>query len=268
MSTQYGKTENLFTRNDETKKLNIGDFRSGYVRQIKDWLITEKIDGTNMRIILDWAMDIDEEAWRPVVDVRGRSDNANMPPNFLQEAFGIEAEHELTGRVLHALRTVIGGGLNDTDWEAHIQKNPTMMVVYGEGYGAGIQSGGHYSPTKQFRAFDVVTYRYADISIPGERTAYAPEYNRPFWRMWDEVCDVADVIGIKTAPMLASTAELSEIVDRVPILRSAVAAEDSGVEYTDANDLPFAEGIVARTDPYLYDHNHGRVFFKLKRKDL
>lgn len=257
--TEYGKTENLFTRNEETHKLNIGDFRNPYVRQIKDWLVTEKIDGTNMRIILDWAYDEEEDRWRPIVDVRGRSDKATVPKGFLQEAFGVEEAYELTDRVFRALKVIIHGGESDEELTDKITRDPTMLVIYGEGYGAGIQKGGYYSPTKQFRAFDATTYR-------GQ--AEHGHWGSPMWRRWDDVADAAEVIGIKTVPVLSSTAPLEEIVERVPELRSAVAAEDSGVEFENANDLPYAEGVIARTDPYLFDHNRSRVFFKLKREDL
>jgi hypothetical protein len=60
--TSYGKTENLFVRDESTHKLVIGATRSPAVPQIKDFIVTEKIDGTNIRVILDWAYDEEHDA--------------------------------------------------------------------------------------------------------------------------------------------------------------------------------------------------------------
>lgn len=270
--TEYGKTENLYRRNDQTHKLDLGNFTSPHIRQIKDFIVTEKIDGTNMRIILDWGYDpeepFEERRYIPHVSVRGRSDNANMPTNFLKEAFGVDEEWELSDRLFRALCVLLHGGESHEELVEKITSDPTMMVIYGEGYGAGIQKGGYYSPTKQFRAFDVVTYRYFDPSLTGETPLHVPEYSRPLWRWWDEVCDVCEVAKIKTVPVLAYDATVEDCVERIRDIRSAVAAQESGKEYARGSDLPHAEGIVARTDPYLYDWNKRRVFFKLKAHDM
>jgi hypothetical protein len=143
--------------------------------------------------------------------------------------------------------------ITDLSW------SPIMMVVYGEGYGAGIQKGGRYSPKKQFRAFDVKTFKGIN-----EHDEWGPG----LWRRWDDVVDVADALGVKTVPLLSTAATLEDCVARVRDLRSAVAAEESGEEYTKPEELPHAEGLVARTDPYLYDSYGHRVFFKLKGRDM
>lgn len=52
---EYHKIETLFERDEKTKKLIEGKFRNETVRFLKDnmWDFTEKIDGTNIRILWD-----------------------------------------------------------------------------------------------------------------------------------------------------------------------------------------------------------------------
>lgn len=52
---EYHKIETLFERDEKTKKLIEGKFRNETVGFLKDnmWDFTEKIDGTNIRILWD-----------------------------------------------------------------------------------------------------------------------------------------------------------------------------------------------------------------------
>mgnify|MGYP003290714294 CR=1 FL=1 len=52
---EYHKIETLFERDEKTKKLIEGNFRNKTVEFLKDnlWEFTEKIDGTNIRILWD-----------------------------------------------------------------------------------------------------------------------------------------------------------------------------------------------------------------------
>jgi hypothetical protein len=60
-------------------------------------------------------------------------------------------------------------------------------VVYGEGYGAGIQGGGDYSPTKQFIVFDVL--------VDGK-----------WWLSDANMRDVADKMGLNAVPFIGEMA--------------------------------------------------------------
>lgn len=86
-----------------------------------EWIGTEKVDGTNIRIIWDGQ----------AVSFAGRSDNAQLPgplTNYLQTHFTPERmEHALQGPV----------------------------TLYGEGFGGKIQKGSGYSPDQRFILFDV-----------------------------------------------------------------------------------------------------------------
>lgn len=88
-----------------------------------EWIFTEKIDGTNIRVIWD--------GHKP--EFRGRTDKAQLPPKLLTaltEMFPEELFEQKFG--------------SDT------------ATLYGEGYGAGIQKGGgNYRSDNSFILFDV-----------------------------------------------------------------------------------------------------------------
>lgn len=230
--SEYPKTENMLLRDERTHKLIPGAFREEAFEQIARWHVTEKIDGTNIRLILGLP-----NTPYTGFSVRGRSDAAALPPGFIEEAVpGID-----TKWMNAALRAI------------DPQEYASGMIVYGEGYGPGIQSGGDYAPHKSFRIYDVVTLA---------------EDRPPLWRRWEDVEVVAGALGLRTAPVLRihgnaawTTAEIFEYVTGG--VYSHVASEDNGAGFVRP-----AEGIVARTDPYLYTSRGERIKFKLKARDL
>lgn len=127
---RYGKTANVFKRDHETHKLIEGEYSTDELAWLAklEWEFTEKIDGTNVRII--W-----NDPDNPYVQVRGRSDNAALHPEVVEYLL---SKH-LVDR-FHEVFTDIG---------------IAPVCIYGEAYGAGIQKGGLYSPVKSFAAFDV-----------------------------------------------------------------------------------------------------------------
>jgi hypothetical protein len=87
------------------------------------WTFTEKIDGTNIRVIWD--------GHKP--EFRGRTDKAQFPPGLLE-----------------ALTEMFPEELMEQTFGA------TPVTLYGEGYGAGIQKGGGlYRTDKSFILFDI-----------------------------------------------------------------------------------------------------------------
>ena len=121
---KYPKIETLFKRDEKFKITN--EIRLPEFENIKRWLITEKIDGTNIRIIYT----------EDKLLIRGRTDKASIPTfllEALQSIFTIE-------KVKAILDNPIEKGL----------------CLYGEGYGAKIQKGGgNYNKGNSFRLFDV-----------------------------------------------------------------------------------------------------------------
>jgi hypothetical protein len=224
-SKEYPKTENVFTRNDETYKLNAFDLRLPAFGQIKTWLVTEKVDGTNMRVCYDPKAG--------TVEIRGRSDKANI--------HGTLFTHMTETFTLEKMRAQFDEYLADQ------VELGTTVTLYGEGYGAGIQKGGGYSPTPQFRLFDVLYHRYHGLES---------------WAQWETVVLVANGIECPIVPVVSLEMSMDEIVDFV------MSGPKSYVAGVDGGSGLVIEGVVARTDPYLYTEHGSRVMFKLKGKDL
>ncbi len=123
----YPKIKTLFVRNPETFKVTT-ELKCLEFGAVKHWHITEKIDGTNIRV----ALLPDNRMF-----IGGRSNNAQIPPRlmeYLTNTFSAEM--------------LIEGLRRDAD--------KPLIVLYGEGYGAKIQKGGgNYRADSSFRLFDV-----------------------------------------------------------------------------------------------------------------
>ena len=128
---EYNKIETIYERDiNGTKKLIEGKFRNETVEYLanNEWLFTEKIDGTNIRIYWDGHR----------ITFGGRTDRANIPShlvNKLNEIF-----------------------LNNETEELFEQKfGEKEVILFGEGYGAKIQAvGGKYRSDVGFILFDVL----------------------------------------------------------------------------------------------------------------
>lgn len=124
--TEYHKIENIFERDITTNKLIIGKFKSNYLEVLAtlEWIATEKVDGTNIRII--W----ENNEFR----YGGKTDRAQFPKGFEEY---LQATFE---------------PLKPFFLEKFADKK---VCFYGEGYGAGIQKGDVYRPDKAFVLFDI-----------------------------------------------------------------------------------------------------------------
>ena len=139
----YEKIETVFNRDVEgTKRLIFGDFRNETVKFLKDnvWQFTEKIDGTNIRVMWDGHK----------ITFGGRTERANIPAhlmNYLNEKF-----------------------INDETEELFEQTfGEKEVILFGEGYGAKIQGvGASYRPDVSFILFDVLI---GDNYQPRDRVA-------------------------------------------------------------------------------------------------
>lgn len=212
---EYHKIDTLFER-DGTFVVDTSQPRHPVIATIREWDVTEKVDGTNIRVMLNESGD---------VTFNGRTDNAQLPGDLIQYL-----AKTFTPSKMAAAFTREGEPL-------------PSVVLYGEGYGAGIQKGGAYRKDKAFRLFDVL--------VSGK-----------WWLDWQNVCDVAAKLDILTVPYLGRWT-LPEIVNGVRNgVTSKVALEDSG------NADVQAEGIVARPIETLFDKRGKRLIIKLKTKDF
>lgn len=127
--TPYPRIPNLYQRDHDTNRLTV-EFSTPEFGYLWDapWEATEKLDGTNVRLILDEDGEY---------QVKGRSSTSQLPPLLLDHCRGLEA----------AVRAEFADG--------------TEMCLYGEGVGPRIQKGGErYGDHQHYRLFDVKVGRW------------------------------------------------------------------------------------------------------------
>lgn len=162
----YHKIQTLFLRDPETnyKRLMEGNWSKPEFEFLQNcpWIIDEKIDGTNIRVLWD-GFD---------VDIQGKTDNAQLHPDLIkniQAMFPKEKMVELFGE---------GRPLDMNGEPREIE-----VCLYGEGCGAGIQKGGgNYGKEKHFKLFDVLV--------------------GTMWLERHNVDDIAQKIGCDKAPQI------------------------------------------------------------------
>ena len=125
---EYHKIPTIYKRDPDTKFKTLldGEFSIPEFEYLQNnlWVFTEKVDGTNIRVMFDGEK----------VTFGGRTDRADIPATLvakLNERFLSQIE---------LFRIEFGDG----------------VCLYGEGYGAKIQKGGgNYRPDQDFVLFDV-----------------------------------------------------------------------------------------------------------------
>lgn len=127
---EYHKIETLYQRDIKgTKHLIDGLFRNETVYYLSNnnWIWTEKVDGTNIRIYWNGHK----------VEFGGRTDKAQIPVplvNKLNEYFGGETNAQLFEQTF----------------------GDREVIIFGEGYGAKIQNGGDY--TEDGKSVDFIMF--------------------------------------------------------------------------------------------------------------
>ncbi len=123
---EYIKIPNIYVRDTGTKKLIEGTYSSDMIAYLAEsqWDATEKIDGTNIRVIWD--------GYR--VSLKGRTDKAEIPKPLME-----------------TLEKYFVGTSNEEIFEQLFGKKPA--ILYGEGAGGKIQGNNGYGET-DFYMFD------------------------------------------------------------------------------------------------------------------
>ena len=234
---EYGKTENLFERDPVSHKLitSLDYLKMPEVDLVDSdaWIATEKINGTNVRIIIR-----QDENTGPGfrLELKGRSDKANPPKDL-----DIWTQTEDVNRL----------------WNELDLPDDVVVTFYGEAFGAGIQKGGMYSPDKRIAVFDLMTSRRR-YSEQGDDLGLSH-----VWRNYAEFAHAAEILGFYRAPLVyADGVTIEEMVEDVRTGFKSMAAYDC------KGTGGLAEGVVVRTSPYLFDGRGNRVMFKLKTEDL
>jgi len=210
---KYNKIETIYKRDIEgTKKLLPGVFRDSTVAFLayNTWEWTEKVDGTNIRICWDGHK----------VTFGGRTDNAQIP-----------------APLMNRLNELFGGSVNEEVFEQCFGE--AEVILFGEGYGAGIQKGGgdYISNGVDFILFDVLW---------GEN--FQPRYM---------VEAIAKSFDVKVVPIVG-TGNLEQAVNFVMSHPNSQIAEKPRE----------MEGIVCRPAVELRNRNGERIIVKIKWEDF
>ena len=205
--SEYHKIETLYERDEQTFKVKAGLLKNRVYGLIKTWHWTEKIDGTNIRVIWNAA--------EKKLTFGGKTDNAQIHADLIKHLYELVKSDKLAEV------------FPDVD-----------VVIYGEGYGAGIQKGGDYSPTKKLIIFDVL--------VAGK-----------WWLNWENTCDVASKLGLEVVPFFGEmTLETATEFVRQGFPSRLNAGKARG------------EGLVGRPAETLFDKKGARLIVKLKTKDF
>jgi ATP-dependent RNA circularization protein (DNA/RNA ligase family) len=202
---EYHKIETLLDRNDKFKVIPY-KWRLPEFEYLKDnqWLFTEKIDGTNIRVM-----------WMPEVGKKlgGKTDNAQIPPFLVDRLNTLFPEDKL--------RSVFPD---------------SPVCLYGEGYGAKIQSGGKYIP-------DGCDFILFDVKI-GD-----------WWLERANIENIASKLNINFVPIVGEGT-----------LKEAIDQTKEGINSAFGNFI--AEGLVVRPPITLFTRKGERLIGKIKTKDF
>lgn len=202
----YHKIQSIFKRDVSQKPARFTDeFTLPEFEYLADneWVWREKIDGTNVRVSWDCLTE--------KVLLGGRTDRAQMPMPLL----------ERLNVLFYAERFA----------ESYSGQS---MTLYGEGYGAGIQSGGNYSQEQDFILFDVQIGDY--------------------WLRWPDVLDIASHLGLKTVPIVG----VGSLYEAIALVQGGFKSEIGTAQ---------AEGLVLLPLVELATRTGHRVITKVKTKD-
>lgn len=173
----------------------------GYLANL-EWVFTEKVDGMNMRVALD------PDAG--TVRFNGKTDNAQIPGDLLDW--------------LSSKFPAVPEGI----------KGP--IVLYGEGYGPGIQKAGIlYGGVKRFVLFDA--------------------FAGGGWLDRETLAEVAGLCGVDVVPEIGR----GTLLDAIELTETKPVSQWG--EFC-------SEGIVARPAVELFDRRGHRVITKIKCKDF
>lgn len=217
---EYPKTETLYDREPHgNRKVMLGHVRKPEFAAVCQWVLSEKIDGTNVRVC--WDPDNDH------LDFRGRTDRATLPAPLqmhLQLTFSKDAMRE--------------------------SFPDSAVVLFGEGYGEKIQSGDYYRNGVSFRMFDALVLKET----------------RGWWLKYEDVEDVSRKLGTKPVPFWRMTLGLEDFPRTLGEMKAIAGA--SRVALLEKEILVDPEGIVAKSEPLMFDRAGERVMWKLKLRDF
>jgi hypothetical protein len=183
---------------------------------------TEKVDGTNMSIYIIPCKDSNGQIVEYMMEVHGKSEKASLNPKLLENIYRKWPVEKLV-----EVFTRDGVGPTDT------------IILYGEGYGVGIQKGGNYIKND-------VDFRLFDVRIGN------------FWLERDTLEDIAKKLDMDIVPVIGYFT-IDEAIDYVKKGFKSTISENKDYD---------AEGLVLKAPFGLLQRNGGRIMTKIKTCDF
>lgn len=250
----YQKINTIFKRDANNVIMPYDEFAVPELEWMRDCKFDaeEKVDGTNTRIEVTREFitsDIGNNIgikWN--VAYKGKTDNAQIPKMLyayltteltedkVLNALGLIKEMYVTDKLMQEKTwSVLNTQFNV--YELDETKIPKRYTLYGEGFGAGIQSGGYYRKDNSFIGFDV---KVDDMYLLRE--------NRD---------DIFKKLGVDIVPFMG-TFTVDEAIEFVKKGFNSKVAEEEHL----------AEGLVLRTPMGLQSRRGERIIFKVKTCDF
>lgn len=178
-----------------------------------EWVWTEKIDGTNIRIIWDGFN----------VRFGGKTDVAQIPTFLLKVLQDTFTPEKMTAQ--------FGKGFTEQDEKIEV-------CLYGEGYGAKIQSGSYLTDRTDFILFDCRVQNW--------------------WLTRESIEDIATKLSIGIVPIIG-TGTLLQAVEYCKNGYKSTIAENKNYD---------AEGLIMKPKVELFNRQGYRILSKIKLKDF
>lgn len=250
----YQKINTIFKRDANNVIMPYDEFAVPELEWLRDCKFDaeEKIDGTNTRIEVTREFitsDIGNNIgikWN--VTYKGKTDNAQIPKMLytyltteltedkVLNALGLSKEMYVTDELMQEKTwSVLNTQFNV--YELDETKIPKRYTLYGEGFGAGIQSGGYYRKDNSFIGFDV---KVDDMYLLRE--------NRD---------EIFNKLGVDIVPFVGKFT-IDEAIEYVK----------KGFNSNIAEETHLAEGLVLRTPMGLKTRRGERIIFKVKTCDF
>ena len=250
----YQKINTIFKRDANNVIMPYDEFALPELEWLRDCKFDaeEKVDGMNTRIEVTREFitsDIGNNIgikWN--VAYKGKTDNAQIPKMLytyltteltedkVLNALGLSKEMYVTDELMQEKTwSVLNTQFNV--YELDETKIPKRYTLYGEGFGAGIQSGGYYRKDNSFIGFDVKV-----------DNMYLLRENRD---------EIFKKLGVDIVPFVGKFT-IDEAIEYVK----------KGFNSNIAEETHLAEGLVLRTPMGLKTRRGERIIFKVKTCDF
>lgn len=207
-SSPFVKDEKFLNTKELSQELPIGN-----------WIKTEKIDGTNIRIIITKPK---EDGSRELL--------------IGSRKLILNEEDKGSKQYLDCLKDI-----NMNKLLEYFKDVDSTIIIYGEGYGAGVQKGGIYSKEKNYRVFDIRIGRaYQDFKYV------------------KKVC-INNQLNLVPIVSVVDKINYQECLESLRCFENTLINDGDG-------GIP--EGLVYKFEPVLLNKYGERLIFKIKRKDF